>query len=199
MGSSIYGIGVSGLRAAQLQLMVTSHNVTNASTPGYHRQNAAISSARPQFTGAGFVGQGVSTDNVLRVYDRFLDTQVAQAESLASYYQTHVTLSSQLDDLVTDPGTSLTSVLKDFFAAVQDLTARPEHVPTRQALLAQANSLVNRFQLLDARVDDMASAVRQHHKTGDSGRPVTIPDVDAGPTVTLARTSTTTNRPATVE
>jgi flagellar hook-associated protein 1 FlgK len=40
MGTGILSIGVSGIRAAQYGLMVTEHNVVNASTAGYTRQSA---------------------------------------------------------------------------------------------------------------------------------------------------------------
>ena len=39
MSSGIYSLGLSGLAAAQAGLTTTGHNITNASTPGYHRQS----------------------------------------------------------------------------------------------------------------------------------------------------------------
>lgn len=38
MSSGLFGIGVSGIAAAQLGLLATEHNVANANTPGYTRQ-----------------------------------------------------------------------------------------------------------------------------------------------------------------
>ena len=38
MGSGIYSIGVSALKVAQAGLNVTAHNIANANTPGYMRQ-----------------------------------------------------------------------------------------------------------------------------------------------------------------
>ncbi|MDP1672631.1 MAG: flagellar basal body protein, partial [Burkholderiales bacterium] len=58
MGSGIFGIGVSGLNAAQAGLVTTGHNIANANTPGYHRQAIVQSTPAPLLTGGGFFGQG---------------------------------------------------------------------------------------------------------------------------------------------
>ena len=60
---SIFNIGVSGLNAAQAGLAVTSHNIANASTDGFHRQYAMQGTETPQETGAGFFGHGVDRRN----------------------------------------------------------------------------------------------------------------------------------------
>ena len=39
---SISSIGLSGMRAAQMQLDTTAHNVANAQTPGFQRQSVAL-------------------------------------------------------------------------------------------------------------------------------------------------------------
>ena len=59
MGMSVFGIGVSGMNAAQAGLVTTGHNISNASTAGFSRQQVVQVSNLPQFTGAGFLGNGV--------------------------------------------------------------------------------------------------------------------------------------------
>src|SRR5258706_8596592 len=117
--SGIYGIGVSGLNAAQAGLVTTGHNITNATTAGYHRQTIQQSAATPLFTGAGFFGQGVQVDTVLRAYDQYLDTQVCQAQSQAGFFSTYHTQLSQIDNVVADSQAGLSPALQRFFAAGQ--------------------------------------------------------------------------------
>ena len=76
MGDGLFGISISGLRAAQIGLSTTGHNITNASTSGFHRQEIIQSTNNPLQTGAGFIGQGVTVDTVRRVYSAYLDNQV---------------------------------------------------------------------------------------------------------------------------
>ena len=61
MGNSILDIGVTGLLTAQNQLQTTSHNISNADTPGFKRQQVVLSTNIPQSSGAGFVGRGVQS------------------------------------------------------------------------------------------------------------------------------------------
>ncbi len=47
MGSSLFSIGLTGLNAAQAGLITTSHNISNAGTAGYSRQNT-VQSSKPR-------------------------------------------------------------------------------------------------------------------------------------------------------
>ena len=70
--ADLFTSALSGMNAAQLGLATTQHNIANASTPGFTRQQILISSRAGQQTGAGFVGQGVDVTGVIRIYDQFL-------------------------------------------------------------------------------------------------------------------------------
>lgn len=157
--SNVYNVSVTGLKAAQLNLMVTSHNITNATTAGYHRQTAIQVASDPQSTGAGFVGKGVDVSNITRVYNQFVDQQVQQAQSLEGYYTTYSSEVSQLDNLITDPGTSLSTPLQGYFSTLQALSANPESVSARQSALSAANALTSRVQLLDTRLSEISAGV----------------------------------------
>ncbi|HVL08581.1 MAG TPA: flagellar basal body protein, partial [Burkholderiaceae bacterium] len=56
MNNSLLNIGASGLRVAEMALQVTGHNIANASTPGYTRQQALQTSNLPLYVGAGYLG-----------------------------------------------------------------------------------------------------------------------------------------------
>ena len=81
MGNSIYGIAVSGLRAAQSGLMTTSHNIANVNTAGFSRQETVQATLLPQFGGSGYFGTGVQVNDVRRVYSAFLVSQARDAQS----------------------------------------------------------------------------------------------------------------------
>ena len=102
MGTGILSIGVSGIRAAQYGLMVTEHNVVNASTPGYTRQSTMQATNMSVYTGAGAFGQGVNVVTVSRMYDRFLTGQVNSAQTQVSYLDTMYKQLSQIDNMLAD-------------------------------------------------------------------------------------------------
>src|SRR5215212_2661268 len=101
--SGIFGIAISGLNAAQAGLITTGHNIANASTPGFHRQQVQQSNSIPHLTGAGFIGSGVQVDTVKRVYSDFLDAQASRAASKAAYFSTYSDQIGQIDNILSDP------------------------------------------------------------------------------------------------
>ena len=56
----VFSIGVSGLNAAQAGLKTTSHNIANATTNGFHRQEIRQENRIPQLTGSGLLGSGLA-------------------------------------------------------------------------------------------------------------------------------------------
>jgi flagellar hook-associated protein 1 FlgK len=158
---SIFNIGVSGLNAAQASLAVTSHNIANASTDGFHRQTALQGTENPQGTGVGFFGRGVDVETVRRAYSQFLDNAVLTAQTQGSYLDTYNSQISQIDNLLADPSAGLSPALQSFFSSVQDVASNPSSVPSRQAMITQGQVLSARFQALDTQLTQMRTGVNQ--------------------------------------
>jgi flagellar hook-associated protein 1 len=159
MGTGIFGIGTSGLAAAQAGLLTTGHNISNASTAGFHRQEVVQRAALPQMTGAGFIGNGVEVSTVRRMYDQFLGSQVVQAQTQSSRLDAYYSQVKQLDDMLGDTSAGLAPALQQFFTATHDVAANPSSVPSRQAMLSASSALVSRFQAINQRYDEIRSGV----------------------------------------
>lgn len=159
MATGIFGIGLSGLNAAQAGLLTTGHNISNAATPGFNRQQTVQATSLPQLTGSGFIGSGVQVTTVKRIYSEFLANQVVRAQTQASQLDSYYTQIKQLDNMLGDPSSGLSPALQSFFTAVDDVAANPAAVPSRQALLSGAQSLVARFQALNQRFIDIREGI----------------------------------------
>lgn len=159
MASGVFGIAVSGLNAAQAGLVTTGHNIANANTPGYHRQSIVQSAETPQLTGAGFFGQGVNVDNVVRSYSDFLEGQVIRSEARSSYLSAYGAQLSQIDNMLADPTAGISSALQEFFNAVNDVAANPASVPSRQTMLSGGDMLIARFHAMDDRMNTLFDGV----------------------------------------
>jgi flagellar hook-associated protein 1 FlgK len=72
MGNGIFSLGTRAMLASTAMLDTTSHNIANANTEGYSRQETQISTEGGRYTGAGFYGRGVRVDTVNRVTNDFL-------------------------------------------------------------------------------------------------------------------------------
>lgn len=157
--SSLLNIGLTGLNASQAYLNTTSHNIANAATPGYHRQSLTQQARDPQFLGGAFFGTGTAITGVKRAYSELLETQVLNADNRRAEYAAYNRFISQVDNVLADSDTGLTPALNEFFGALQSVSSNPTNIAARQALISTGETLVARFQTLDARIGEIAQGV----------------------------------------
>ncbi|MBT9540520.1 flagellar hook-associated protein FlgK [Thiobacillus sp.] len=155
MATSILSIGQSALAAAQVGINTTGHNIANAATPGYNRQIVVQGAAQAQNFGFGFLGQGVDVSSVTRVYNEFLGNQVQTAQTTKSGLDSYYAQIRQIDNLLADPTTGLSTAMQEFFAGLQDVSTSPTSIPARQSALSTAESLATRFQSLSGRLEEI--------------------------------------------
>ncbi|MGF6275325.1 flagellar hook-associated protein 1 FlgK [Massilia sp. UYP11] len=157
--SSLLAIGKTGLYAAQAALSTTGHNITNANVAGYSRQVVVQATAAAMNTGVGFIGTGTQIAQIKRYSDDFLNTQVRSAQASASGLESYHSQIKQIDNLLADTTSGLTPAMQGFFKGVQDMAANRASVPSRQAMLSNAESLATRLNGLDARLGEIREGV----------------------------------------
>jgi flagellar hook-associated protein 1 FlgK len=155
MATNIFSIGQSALQAAMAAQATTSHNISNATTPGYNRQVVVQSTAGGINYGYGFVGQGTQVAEIKRVYNDFLTKQQLASQTSASSLDSYYSQISQLDNLLADSSAGLSPALQDFFKSVQNFASNPNTDASRQSVLSMGSALVARFQSLN---DQMAQS-----------------------------------------
>lgn len=166
MGNSILDIGVTGLLAAQSQLQTTSHNISNANTPGFKRQQVILNTNIAQSSGAGFVGSGVHSTTVQRIYNQFLVSQSLQVQTQSQSLDSNYAQIKQLDNMFAEATSGLSPALQNFFSAIQDVATNPSVIPSRQAMLSNAEALVARFQSMDQHMSQIREGVNTQIASG---------------------------------
>lgn len=159
MGNSILDIGISGLLTAQSQLQTTSHNISNADTPGYKRQQVILNTNIPQSSGAGFAGRGVHSTTVQRIFSQFLVSQSLQVQTQSQSLDSNFAQIKQLDNMFAEATSGLSPTLQKFFSAIQDVATNPSVIPSRQAMLSNAEALVSRFHSMDQQVSQIRDGI----------------------------------------
>jgi len=161
MGTSIIGVALTGLHAAQSGLFTTGHNISNVNTPGYSRQTTQQNANVPQTTGAGYIGRGVQIETVRRAYDEFLVGQSWAAQASAGHWEAYATQLRAVDGLLGDPSAGLSPALASFFGAINDVAAHPSDAAARQGMVSGAASLAARFRTLDSQFGALRSGLDQ--------------------------------------
>lgn len=151
---SLLNTAITGLKAQQEALRVTGHNISNANTPGYSRQEVVLQTNDPQFRGFGFVGQGVDVASVRRITDQFMIEQLRSDTSTFQRLDTYRANIEQVDRLLADEKTGLQPALDSFFASLQGGADNPAYIPARDVVLGESQGLVDRFKTIHGYLTD---------------------------------------------
>lgn len=153
MGLSIsLDTGVTALRAAQIAMDVESHNVANANTEGYTRQEVllkAVPPAQGKFSGGvplQQIGLGVDVSQIRRIRDLLLDTQYRDVNGPNQEYAARSAALSQMEQTLNEPSEQgLQALITKFFNGFRDLASQPESVAARSAAVEQGATLAAGF------------------------------------------------------
>ncbi|MBL7481092.1 flagellar hook-associated protein FlgK [Legionella bononiensis] len=166
---SILSIAYSGLSAFQRAFEVAGNNIANATTKGYSRQTIQFSPGPSQRYAGSFVGSGVFVSSIDRNVDQFINSQVRSTLSLKSQFDTFYTQAIQIDKLLSQDGTSISTSLQSFFDALGQLNSAPDSISSRSVALKQSQLLVQQFTSMQTKLDEyqqnstaqISGAVRQ--------------------------------------
>lgn len=146
LGSSL-AIAVQAMLTDQGALAVTSNNISNVNTPGYTRQIANLEEAPPAQYGNLNVGGGVDLANIQSIRSNILQLRLNQETQAQGKLNTFTNGMNQIQTVFNEAsGTSLQSLLSNFFNSFQSLSADPTNDGDRQAVIGAAQSLAAGFQ-----------------------------------------------------
>jgi flagellar hook-associated protein 1 FlgK len=180
--STFFGLQqtLRGLLAHQRSIDVTGHNITNANTQGYSRQEAIMAAATPYDIEAGLLvdgggamlGGGVDIQAFRRIRDGFLDLQFRAQSLRQGEYGATASALAQVEEGLSEPGTNgISAQLDKFWSSWSAVANNPENLATRQNLVEQAKVLAGAIKDLDARISTIKSQVSAEYSsiTGPSG------------------------------
>lgn len=167
MSSTFFGlnIGIKALQAQQRALDVTNHNIANANTQGYSRQDVIMHTSVPVKTREGYIGTGVDVREIRRVRDQFIDTQIRTENKVLGEWETKSDILSKIEMIINEPtDNSLSSVMDQYWESWQQLSKNPESAAARGVVVQSGVNLTDTF----AQVDRMLSELQADINSGIS-------------------------------
>jgi flagellar hook-associated protein 1 FlgK len=152
--SSFYGLQTSlrGLMAQQRMLDTTSHNIANASTVGYSRQEATLAAsaglqipAGSTSTGAGaHLGSGVDVQTYRRVRNQFLDLQYRGQNTNLQEWQARANGLDSAELALAEPGEEgVSQQLSDFWSSWSTFSHETTDPSAKQVVVEKGTSLAD--------------------------------------------------------
>jgi flagellar hook-associated protein 1 len=146
-----------GMFAQQQYINVTSHNISNANTPGFSRQHIVLQTARPQTIagGVGQIGTGVTVSSIERTRNQFLDFQIRKESSLLGNYGVRQDYLSEIEGIFNEPSdTGISELMSEFFDAWQTLSKNPEKSDARTVVAQKAKALADELNHTYKKLND---------------------------------------------
>ncbi|AUT60835.1 flagellar hook-associated protein FlgK [Paraburkholderia terrae] len=159
MSSNLFSIGLSGLNAAQWGLTTTGQNISNQATPGYSVERPVYSESSGQYTGSGYLGSGVSTTTIQRQYSQYLTTELNNAQSQSGSLNTYYNLIAQLNNMVGNPTSGISSAITSYFTGMQNVANDASNPAMRQSAISNAQSLADQINAAGDQYDQLRTNV----------------------------------------
>jgi len=151
-------IGLTGMFAAGASMQTASHNIANASTPGFSRQRAITGSGRGVNMGFGVLGSGTQVLDIRRQTDQFLVGRLNDQTSLLTQYETADMTLGSVEAIFGSVGNNhLGDAISEFFNAWSSLATPPHTDALRLDVLGSAERLALDLQAMSDALEDLAN------------------------------------------
>jgi len=165
MTSTFFGLNIAlrGLMAQRQAMDVTAHNISNAATEGFTRQEAVMKAAPPfsvpcisREVQAGQMGTGVEVDAIRRIRDQFLDYEIREQTSALGRWETKRDYLQQIESILNEPSDSgIADAFSKMWAAWYDLSNDPTSYVARAAVIQTGNVLADSIRRAALQLDSM--------------------------------------------
>lgn len=140
--NSLMNIGKSALSATQTAISTTGNNIANLNTVGYSRQNVRFVDNVALNVRPGMLGQGVSAAEIYRNFNQFVENSYLDRFSQQNRWAEQSTIMTSVESVFNEANSDgINSAMSAFFNDWNNLNLRPDDDPTRQSLLANADTL----------------------------------------------------------
>ncbi len=137
-------------------IQVAGQNVSNASTPGYIREELLLDPGATYRSGSLILGTGVVATGVQQQIDQYLEQRIHAANADVSTSTVKNNIYKQLEGEIQElSDKDLSTSFTNFLDAIQNLSAQPESASSRDLTIQQGTQLATDIRSLYQRVDDI--------------------------------------------
>lgn len=169
MTSTWFGLEIArrGMMVHQKAIEITGHNLANASTVGYSRQEAVINPTDP-FTvpyidssvTPGQLGTGVLVSSIRRIKDEYLDNNVRRSTTDCSYWESQLSVLRLAEASIAEPvSDGIGERITSFFTAWMNLNNNPQDSSVKAAVVEAGDSLASLLSYTYNQLGDVQDSI----------------------------------------
>lgn len=162
MGSDLLSIGKSGLFTAKQSMSTTSHNIANANTEGFSRQEVRSETGFSLGEGDYVIGSGVEIQSIRRAHDELVDKKLNNSITSHKFNEERSLQLGHVEEIFNEINSDgMNKVLNRFFNSMRELSNQPENETVRTVVKENAKIVVGDFHRIQGSLDQVRAGINK--------------------------------------
>jgi flagellar hook-associated protein 1 FlgK len=163
LGADLLSIGRSGLFTAKQSMSTTSHNIANANTEGFSKQDVKTKTGISLQDGPNVVGTGVEIQSIKRSHDELITKKVNNSLTANKFNEERTLQLGHVEEIFNEINSEgMNKILNRFFNSFRELSLQPENETTRNVVKENAQIVVDDFKRIQSNLDSITAQI--HNK-----------------------------------
>lgn len=162
MGTDLLNIGKSGLFTAKKSMSTTSHNIANANTEGYSRQEVRTETGITIPEADYVVGTGAEIQSIRRSHDELVEKKLNTSLTHHRFNEERSLQLGNVEEIFNEINSEgMNKVLNRFFNSFRELSTQPENETIRSVVKENAKIVINDFHRIQQSLDDVRAGINK--------------------------------------
>jgi len=162
LGVDLLNIGKSGLFTAKKSMSTTSHNIANANTEGFSRQEVRTKTGISLPEGNYVMGTGVEIQTIRRAHDELVDKKLNNSITNHEFNKERTLQLTHIEEIFNEINSEgMNKVLNRFFNSFRELSNQPENETVRNVVKENAKIVTGDFHRIQKSLDDVRGSINK--------------------------------------
>lgn len=160
--SDLLNIGKSGLFASKRAMSTTSHNIANANTDGFSRQEVRQETSFTLPEGNYVLGTGTQIQSIKRQHDELVEKKLNTSLTGNNFDKERALQLGHVEEIFNEINSEgMNKVLNRFFNSMRELSNQPENETIRNVVKENAKIVVGDFHRIQSNLDEVRGQINK--------------------------------------
>ncbi len=141
-------------------MSTTSHNIANANTEGFSRQEVRTKNGLALQDGPYVVGTGVEIQSIKRSHDELVDKKLNNSITINNFNEERSLQLGNVEEIFNEINSEgMNKILNRFFNSFRELSVQPENETVRNVVKENAKIVINDFHRIQDNLDSVRAGI----------------------------------------
>ncbi len=146
-------------------MSTTSHNIANANTEGFSRQEVRTKSGIALTDGPNLIGSGVEVQSIKRAHDELIEKKLNSAITNNNYHEERSLQLGHVEEVFNEVNSEgMNKILNRFFNSFRELSNRPDDETVRDVVKENAKIVIGDFHRIQDNLDTIKDTINNKIK-----------------------------------